>query len=113
MTEPHPPCYLLEHAPENAHGEAPPDAALATAHLQLTGLRAGMDALDVGCGSGAVTRVMSTIVGSGRVTGIESNPARLATARALVTERGLEIEFLVGEATQLPLPAVSFDYTWA
>jgi len=113
MPEPHPPCYLLEHAPENAHGEAPPDAALATAHLQLTGLRAGMDALDVGCGSGAVTRVMSTIVGPGRVTGVDPRPRRVAAARTVATTDGTEIEFLEGAATRLPLPAASFDYTWS
>jgi ubiquinone/menaquinone biosynthesis C-methylase UbiE len=72
-----------------------------------------MDALDVGCGSGAVTRVMSTIVGSGRVTGVDSRPARVAAARRMARDRGLEIEFLVGAATRLPLPAAGFDYTWA
>ena len=72
-----------------------------------------MDALDVGCGDGAVTRVMSTIVGPGRVTGVDPNPSRVATARTLVAARGIEIEFLEGEPTRLPLAAASFDYTWA
>jgi ubiquinone/menaquinone biosynthesis C-methylase UbiE len=113
MLEPQPRCYRLEYAPQSVPVDAPTDAAVAAAHLQLTGLRAGMDALDVGCGNGAVTCVMSTIVGPSRVTGVESRPARLAAARTLATERGIEIEFLEGDATQLPLPAASYDYTWS
>src|SRR4051812_9466737 len=111
MPELQPPCYLLEHAPEGAWVEAPMDAADAAAHLQLTGLCAGMDALDVGCGCGAVTRVMSTIVGPSRVTGVDPSPAQVATARTLATAYGIEIEFLEGAPTRLPLPAASFDYT--
>src|SRR5436309_10726185 len=113
MLEPHPPAWWPEHAPAG-----PPEAAATAtvdtaAHLQLTGLRAGMDALDVGCGHGAVTRVMSTIVGPNRVTGVDRSPRQVAAARTLAAERGIEIEFLEGAATRLPLPGASFDYTWA
>jgi ubiquinone/menaquinone biosynthesis C-methylase UbiE len=72
-----------------------------------------MDALDLGCGSGAVTRVMTTIVGPGRVVGVDGSPARLAEARTLAGQRGLEIEFVEGAATRLPLPDAGFDYTWS
>ncbi len=113
MLEPQSPCYLREYALESVEGAAATDATVAAAHLQLTGLRAGMDALDVGCGSGAVTRVMSTIVGPSRVTGVDSSRTRVIAARRLATERGIEIEFLEGAATGLPLPAASFDYTWS
>src|SRR6476620_2926116 len=87
MLEPHPPAWLPEHAPASPPEAAATEAADTAAHLQLTGLRAGMDALDVGCGDGAVTRVMSTIVGPGRVTGVDRNPSRVAAARTLVAER--------------------------
>src|SRR5215212_8159273 len=98
MLEPPPPARWREPAPAWPPEAAATEATDAAAHLQLTGLRAGMDALDVGCGSGAVTRVMSTIVGPGRVTGVDPRPRRVAAARTLATVRGIEIEFLVGEA---------------
>jgi hypothetical protein len=47
---------LIEHAQEGARREAKSDAALVAAQLQLTGLRAGMDALDLGGGTGAGCR---------------------------------------------------------
>jgi ubiquinone/menaquinone biosynthesis C-methylase UbiE len=104
---------LIEHAQEGARREAKRDAAFVAAQLQLTGLRAGMDALDLGCGTGAVTRVMTTIVGPGRVVGVDYSPARLAEARTLAGQQGLEIEFVEGAATRLPLPDAGFDYTWS
>src|SRR5262249_50218048 len=45
--------------------------------------------------------------------GVDSSPCRLAAARRRAAQQGIEIEFLAGGATALPLPAASFDYTWA
>lgn len=104
---------LRERIPADAPGAPAPDTGLDAAQLQRTGLRAGMDALDVGCGTGSVARVMTTIVGSGRVVGVDHSAARLTVARALAAERGLELQFLAGAATDLPLPAASFDYVWS
>jgi ubiquinone/menaquinone biosynthesis C-methylase UbiE len=103
----------MESSNEGARLEAKTDA-LATEQLLLqTGLRPGMRALDLGCGTGAVTRVMATMAAPGRVTGVDMSAARLAQARQLASERGLEIEFVEGEATHLPFPSASFDYTWS
>src|SRR5690348_5269688 len=88
--------------------DAKTDATLAAAQLQLTGLRAGMDALDLGCGTGAVTQVMTTIVGPGRVVGVDLSAPRLAEAQMLAAERGMEIAFVAVEATRLPLPDAGF-----
>jgi len=42
--------------------------------ISQTGLRSGMSALDVGCGTGAAMRLMAEVVGSrGRVTGIDTD----------------------------------------
>jgi ubiquinone/menaquinone biosynthesis C-methylase UbiE len=72
-----------------------------------------MDALDVGCDTGSMAYLMRTIVGPGRVVGVDRSPTRLAQARLLAAEHGLEVEFVAGEPTQLPLPAAAFDYTWS
>jgi ubiquinone/menaquinone biosynthesis C-methylase UbiE len=72
-----------------------------------------MRALDVGCGTGAVTRTMARIAASGRVVGVDVSVTRLAQARELAATEGLEAEFIEGDAYRLPLPPASFDYAWS
>ncbi|WP_339167405.1 methyltransferase domain-containing protein [Brevibacillus sp. FSL L8-0520] len=57
--------------------------SLATSHRRLAQiLTEGMTVLDVGCGTGAITRGIAEAVGpSGRVVGIDSNPALIEKAR--------------------------------
>ena len=57
--------------------------SLATAHRRLAEiLRPGMSVLDVGCGTGAITRGIAEAVGpSGRVVGVDVNPGLIARAR--------------------------------
>src|SRR6266540_4394034 len=67
--------------------------------------------LDLGCGAGTDTLVAAQMVGAeGRVTGIDMTPEMLAKARAAAAEMGLpNVEFVDGEAEQLPFPDESFD----
>jgi arsenite methyltransferase len=47
----------------------------------------------------------------GRVTGLDMTPEMLAKARAGAADAGLEnVEFVEGEAEQLPFPDESFDF---
>lgn len=57
--------------------------SLVTAHRRLAEiLRPGMSVLDVGCGTGAITRGIAEAVGpSGRVVGVDVNPSLIARAR--------------------------------
>lgn len=55
----------------------------------LLGLRAGMDLLEVGCGTGQITGWLADCVRPGRVVGADFSPAMLARARA----RGIDAEF--------------------
>lgn len=56
---------------------------LATSHQRLAEiLTEGMTILDVGCGTGAITRGIAEVVGpNGRVVGIDSNPTLIEKAR--------------------------------
>ena len=72
-----------------------------------------MRALDVGCGTGAVTRTMAKIAAPGRVVGVDISASRLAQARELAAADGVEAEFIEGDACHLPLPSASFDYAWS
>jgi ubiquinone/menaquinone biosynthesis C-methylase UbiE len=69
--------------------------------------RAGLDALDTGCGTGFLSFELAAR--GHRVTGVDFAPAMLAEARRKATERGLVVRFEEADAEQLPFPAASFD----
>jgi len=70
------------------------------------GLAAGGSALDVACGSGKLTAELAKLAGSsGRVVGIDFSPQMLEVARR--EHPGLE--FLEGDALNLPFDDASFD----
>jgi len=73
---------------------------------RATGLEAGGSALDVACGSGKLTAQLARIVGSdGRAVGLDFSPRMLEIARR--DHPG--IEFLEGDALNLPFEDGSFD----
>lgn len=75
---------------------------------RITELKAGGSALDVACGSGKLTALLARIAGpSGRVVGLDFSPRMLEVAR--VEHPG--IEFLEGDALNLPFEDASFDAT--
>ncbi len=82
------------------------------AYLDLLGVSAGDRALDVGCGTGVVTRELARRVGAqGRAIGVDPSPSLLAVARQLAQEQGLgdRVEFREGSALRAPFPDGSFD----
>src|SRR3989442_9061183 len=74
-------------------------------------LAPGERVLDLGSGAGTDSLVAAQMVGEqGRVSGIDMTSAMLAKARAAAAEMGLtNVEFVEGEAEQLPFPDESFD----
>jgi ubiquinone/menaquinone biosynthesis C-methylase UbiE len=78
--------------------------------LGALGLRAGMRALDVGCGTGEDVRAMATIVGDdGGAVGVDVSEALLAEARKRAKDAGARVEFHAGDAHALPFGDGSFD----
>lgn len=74
--------------------------------LERAGLRPGMEALDVACGTGAVTRAMLEVLGGrGRVCGVDPSEGMITEARKAVAA-----EFQLGHAEALPFPDRSFDF---
>lgn len=74
--------------------------------LERAGLRPGMDALDVACGTGAVTRAMLEVLGGkGQVCGVDPSEGMIAEAR-----KSVAAEFHPGHAEALPFPDESFDF---
>ena len=73
---------------------------------RASGLTAGGSALDVACGSGKLTAQLARIAGpSGRVVGLDFSPQMLEIARR--DHPG--IEFVEGDALNLPFDDASFD----
>src|ERR1051326_7096582 len=69
--------------------------------------RQGLDALDVGCGTGFLSLELA---GRGhRVAGIDFAPAMLAEARNKAAAQGAAVRFEHGDAEALPFAADSFD----
>jgi SAM-dependent methyltransferase len=79
------------------------------AELQmLPGDMSGMDAIELGCGTGYVSSWMARR--GARVTGIDNSEQQLATARRFQEEFGIEFPLLHGNAEEVPLPDASFDF---
>jgi SAM-dependent methyltransferase len=78
---------------------------------QLGRLALGERVLDLGSGAGTDSLVAAQMVGAqGSVTGIDMTPEMRAKARAAAVEMGAtNVEFVDGEAEQLPFPDGSFD----
>ncbi|MDQ0286560.1 SAM-dependent methyltransferase [Desulfofundulus luciae] len=69
--------------------------------------RPGMSVLDVGCGTGNYSLELARR--GLKVTGLDISPGMLAKARAKAQAEGLPVEFVQGDAVQLPFPDDSFD----
>jgi ubiquinone/menaquinone biosynthesis C-methylase UbiE len=105
--------YLMEGPREAERLEGKTDPDIAEEQLRWAGLVSGMRAVEVGCGSGAVTRVMARLAFPAATTGIDQSRDRLAEARRLAARGDMQIEFKEGDAFHLPLPSRNFDFVWS
>lgn len=87
------------------------DAGWRRAAVRAAQLEPGMRAVDVGCGSGALTRELARAVGaSGSVVGIDIAPGMIARAREHPSTPGAaRPDYRVGDALDLPLPDADAD----
>lgn len=82
----------------------------ARALVEWSGLREGEGVVDVGCGTGAATRLAAVKVGSsGRVAGVDVNAGMLDVARSMASTDGAVIEWFEDSAYQLPFADAEFD----
>jgi 2-polyprenyl-3-methyl-5-hydroxy-6-metoxy-1,4-benzoquinol methylase len=77
-------------------------------------LRLGMTVLDCGCGSGAITVGLATVVAPGLVTGIDISDMEIERARTRAAKAAIpNIQFEVGDLYQLRFPDGAFDAVFA
>ncbi|HZT92800.1 MAG TPA: class I SAM-dependent methyltransferase [Gaiellaceae bacterium] len=67
----------------------------------------GERVLDVGCGTGGVAELLAAT--GADVVGVDLAPALVETAKRRAQERGLEIEYVVGDCEDLPFADREFD----
>jgi ubiquinone/menaquinone biosynthesis C-methylase UbiE len=93
-------------------GQSPDEIAARSAYLDLLALKSGERVLDVGCGTGVVTRdAARRVAPDGRAVGLDASPEFLALARSLAHDAGLSgvTEFRQGNALALPFGDGEFD----
>jgi ubiquinone/menaquinone biosynthesis C-methylase UbiE len=72
-------------------------------------LRAGLNVLDVGCGTGDFIRLLAPIVSPGKAVGVDLSETMIAEARQRSAENVDNLSFRVGSVLELPFPVASFD----
>jgi 2-polyprenyl-3-methyl-5-hydroxy-6-metoxy-1,4-benzoquinol methylase len=73
--------------------------------LKEAGITTGMNVLDLGCGPGDISLLAAELVGNtGRVLGVDTNPAVLQLAQARAQEAGFgQVSFQAGDINNLTL----------
>jgi len=64
--------------------------------------------VEIGCGTGAISRALAARPGVGEVTGVDPSPVFLDRARELSAGTA-NLSFRQGDGRDLPLPGASFD----
>jgi ubiquinone/menaquinone biosynthesis C-methylase UbiE len=75
--------------------------------VAAAGVEPGMEVLDVACGTGNAT--LPAARAGARVTGLDFAPGLLEIARERAADAMLEIDFIEGDAQELPFEDASFD----
>ena len=76
--------------------------------LDYAGVEAGMDVIDVGCGSGGTVAIPAAQRGA-TVTGADVTPELFDDARRRAADAGVEVTWVEADAAAIPLPDASFD----
>ncbi|MFC1836257.1 class I SAM-dependent methyltransferase [Thermodesulfobacteriota bacterium] len=105
--------YIMEHESEGSRIRNKTDLEGTRSQLTMVGLKRGMNCLDVGCASGAVTVEMARMAAPGAVVGLDMSERRLHEAETLANEAGVpRIHFRKGNAYRIPLEDDKFDFVW-
>ncbi len=106
--------YLMEGEDETERLETKTSIELARNHLVWAGIQPGMKVLDLGCGTGIVSALMSELVGDkGCVVGVDGSMERIEYAEKRYL-RHKNISFYQADLKDLPtLNVGSFDLIWS
>ncbi|TAK21058.1 MAG: class I SAM-dependent methyltransferase [Myxococcaceae bacterium] len=77
--------------------------------IEQAAIAPGHAVLDLGCGTGTLTRLIKGAHADASVTGLDLDPEALGIARHKAADAGLDITFVQGSATAPPFEPASFD----
>ena len=80
---------------------------LAPLFVEFAGVRDGETILDVGCGTGSLTRALASATKAAKIVGIDPSKGFIDYARTQVIDP--RVSFEEGDAQALPYPDGSFD----
>ncbi len=86
----------------------PQQKKMRDAYLGRINFPDGAHVLEIGCGTGPVTRTISDLANVAKVTGIDPSPILIESANALSNGRA-NISFEVGDARDMPFEDGAFD----
>jgi SAM-dependent methyltransferase len=75
--------------------------------VESAGIEPGQDVLDVGCGTGNATIPAAKL--AARATGLDFSPGLIEIARELGADAMVEVDWIVGDAQDMPFEDDSFD----
>jgi ubiquinone/menaquinone biosynthesis C-methylase UbiE len=108
------PYYLMEHPLEAERLELKTRKEKVLKELENLTLKPGMDVLDVGCGTGAVTRILAERVFPGRVVGVDFSEERLRAAERIAREKGVgNVRYVRADVRELDLGEEQFDVVFS
>ncbi|MEW6439574.1 MAG: class I SAM-dependent methyltransferase [bacterium] len=106
--------YLMEHPLEAERLELKTRREKVLHQLRSLPLTPGMDVLDVGCGTGAVTRILAEKVFPGTVVGVDFSKERLRAAEQIAREAGVEnVRYVTADVRTLELGEEQFDLVFS
>jgi SAM-dependent methyltransferase len=90
-------------------------AESARSALHRSGIQAGWNVIECGCGPVGALTVMAELAGpAGRVVGVELNPAAVRRAQSVVDTLGLEnVQVIAGDVNELEMAAVGGPFDLA
>ncbi len=86
----------------------PQQCSMLSTYLSDIDFPEAADLLDIGCGTGAVSRELARRIPRGRIIGLDPSPLFLATARQLASDVP-NLSFTEGDARNLAYDSCSFD----
>ncbi len=106
--------YLMEDPIEAERLEIKTKRKNILRELEVVPLEPGLSVIELGCGTGAVTRILGEQVFPGRTIGMDLSPHRLSIAQAIVQEEGRKnIGFICSDIFSNGLKPGQFDVAYS
>lgn len=77
--------------------------------LKAIGAKSGDNILEVGCAGGAFCHKLKKYLSDVKITGLDLDAGHIEFARKKSQELGLQVDFVIGDATAMPFADNSFD----